>query len=146
MEGAIAIVTCFKKHNNNVPAVFETYHGMRKPKADRLQRTAVTSLSWFEHVDRYVKQNIEQFMFNMMMRSKRVTYENLRLRDPLYIKSMDHWFAEHTRKVCNYQDIDIVNPFVPMFQSFKIGKIRVENGVELSAMCQYCAEKGILTD
>ena len=146
MEDGITLVDCFRVHGNNVQAALEAYQDIRKPEADRLQRTAVTSLSWFEHVDRYTEQDIEQFTFNMTGRSKRITYENLRLRDAAYIKSVDLWFAEYTKKITGFEDIDTENPVVPMFQPFRIGNMRIENRVQLSAMCQYCAEEGMPTD
>ena len=146
MEDAITLADCFERSRNDVQAALEYYQNVRKPEADRLQRTAVTSLSWFEHIDRYAKQTAEQFTFNMMVRSKRVTYENLRLRDQEYIKGVDHWFAAYSKQLTGYDDIDTDNPVVPMFQPFRIGKMRVENRVQLSAMCQYCAEEGLPTD
>ncbi len=146
MEDAIKLTDCFIQSDNDVRAALQSYQEIRKPEADRLQRTAVTSLSWFENIDRYARQDAEQFTFNMMARSKRITYENLRLRDPDYIKQMDHWFAMHTKEVTGFQDINTEAPIVPMFQPFKIGQMRVENRVQLSAMCQYCAEDGITTD
>ncbi len=146
MEDAITLKNCLEQSANNVQSALEAYQSVRKPEADRLQRTAVTSLSWFEHIDRYAGQAAEQFTFNMMVRSKRITYENLRLRDPEYIKSVDHWFARQTRETTGFSDINTEIPVVPMFQPFKIGSMRVENRVSLSAMCQYCAEDGLTTD
>ncbi|MCY4281917.1 MAG: FAD-dependent monooxygenase [Gammaproteobacteria bacterium] len=146
MEDAITLADTFREQGNRVDAVLETYQQVRKPEADRLQRTAVTSLHWFENIDRYVQQDVEQFTFNMMVRSKRVTYENLGLRDPAYIRSIDRWFAEYARKQTGFDDIDTENPVAPMFQPFKIGQMRVENRVQLSAMCQYCATDGVPDD
>jgi anthraniloyl-CoA monooxygenase len=146
MEDAIALTNCFEKQGNNIQAALEDYQEMRKPEADRLQRTAVTSLSWFEHIDRYAQQEIEQFTFNMLVRSKRITYENLRLRDPDYIKSVDKWFTEYCKKTTGFEENVTDNPPVPMFQPFRIGQMRVENRVSLSAMCQYCAQEGMPTD
>jgi anthraniloyl-CoA monooxygenase len=143
MEDSIALTDCFKQANNNVAQALEIYQETRKGEADRLQRTAVVSLRWFEHIDRYAAaQEAEQFTFNMLCRSKRITYENLRLRDPAYIRSIDKWFARHTESVTGFSDIDTENPVVPVFQPFKIGQMRVENRFQLSAMCQYCAEDG----
>jgi len=146
MEDSITLASCFEQTGNDVQGALEQYQAIRKPEADRLQRTAVTSLAWFEHIDRYSQQEAEQFTFNMMVRSKRVTYENLRLRDPDYVGRVDRWFAEHTRQVTGFDDIDLEQPTVPMFQPFRIGGMRVENRVQLSAMCQYCAEAGMPTD
>ena len=146
MEDAITLAHVFQQHGNRVSAALHAYQEMRKPEADRLQRTAVTSLRWFENVDRYARQDALQFTFNMLVRSKRVTYDNLRLRDPAFIRSMDRWFAQHARTLTGFDDIDTENPAAPMFQPFRIGGLRVENRVQLSAMCQYCALDGMPGD
>ena len=143
MEDAITLADIFRQQDNRVNAALDTYQEVRKPEADRLQRTAVTSLRWFENIDRYAHQDARQFTFNMMVRSKRVTYDNLRLRDPAFIQSIDKWFAAYTRTLTGFDDIDTDNPAVPMFQPFRIGRLRVENRVQLSAMCQYCATDGL---
>ena len=146
MEDAITLADIFRQQGNAVNSVLDAYQQARKPEADRLQRTAVTSLHWFENADRYAQQDAQQFTFNMMVRSKRVTYENLRLRDPAFIRSIDKWFAGYTRRLTGYHDIDTENPAVPMFQPFRIGQLRIENRVQLSAMCQYCATDGMPED
>ena len=146
MEDAITLAHVFQQHGNRVSVALDAYQEVRKPEADRLQRTAVTSLRWFENVDRYARQEALQFTFNMLVRSKRVTYDNLRLRDPAFIRSMDRWFAQHARTLTGFDDIDTENPAAPMFQPFRIGGLRVENRVQLSAMCQYCALDGMPGD
>ena len=147
MEDAIALTSCFEETGNDVKAALAKYQGVRKDEADRLQRTAVVSLSWFEHIDRYASvQSAEQFTFNMLCRAKRITYENLRLRDPQYIKTVDRWFAEQAKTDTGFNDIDTARPTVPVFQPFQIGNMRVENRFQMSAMCQYCAEDGKPTD
>ena len=147
MEDAIALASYFDQSDDNVPRALEMYQDVRKDEADRLQRTAVVSLSWFEHIDRYAAvQDAEQFTFNMMCRAKRVTYENLRLRDPAFIAGVDRWFANYVARETGFSDIDVQDPVVPVFQPFKIGNMRVENRFQLSAMCQYCASDGLPGD
>lgn len=147
MEDAIALASYFEETGDDVRAALEMYQRIRKDEADRLQRTAVVSLSWFEHIDRYAEaQSAEQFTFNMMCRAKRITYENLRLRDPKYIASVDRWFAEQAKTATGFDDIDTDKPTVPVFQPFRIGNMRVENRFQMSAMCQYCAVDGNPTD
>ena len=46
----------------------------------------------------YIHQEPEQFAFNIMTRSRRVTYDNLRLRDPEFVERVDAWFADHERR------------------------------------------------
>lgn len=147
MEDAIALAGYFTECGDDVDKALEMYQSIRKDEADRLQRTAVVSLSWFEHIDRYAAvQEAEQFTFNMMCRAKRVTYENLQLRDPAYIEGVDRWFATYAKATTGFDDIDTENPVVPVFQPFRIGNMRIENRFQLSAMCQYCAEDGNPTD
>ncbi len=147
MEDAIALASYCEATGDDVAEALEMYQSIRKDDADRLQRTAVVSLSWFERIDRYAAvQEPEQFTFNMMCRAKRVTYENLRLRDPKFIAGIDRWFAGYVKATTGLDDIDTENPTVPVFQPFRIGAMRVENRFQLSAMCQYCAEEGKPTD
>ena len=49
------------------------------------QRAAQASLEWFENIGQYVGQAPEQFAFNIVTRSRRITYDNLRLRDPEFV-------------------------------------------------------------
>ena len=145
MEDAIELAACFR--DADVAEALVLYQQRRKGEADRLQRTAVVSLSWFEHVDRYAAvQSAEQFAFNMLCRSKRVTYENLKLRDAGYIRHVDEWFAREVRAYTGYSDVDVHRPIAPVFQPFCIGPMRVENRFQLSAMCQYSAENGNTND
>ncbi len=147
MEDAIALANYFSKCGNDVHKALEMYQDVRKNEADRLQRTAVVSLSWFEHIDRYAAvQEAEQFTFNMMCRAKRVTYDNLKLRDPEFIAGIDAWFAGHVARTFGFDDVDTAHPTVPVFQPFRIGNMRVENRFQLSAMCQYCATDGVPDD
>ena len=147
MEDGIALAGYFRECGNDVEKALQMYQDIRKDEADRLQRTAVVSLSWFEHIDRYAAaQEAEQFTFNMLCRAKRITYENLRLRDPQYIAGVDRWFAGHARTATGFTDIDVERPNVPVFQPFRIGDMRVENRFQLSAMCQYSAVDGMPGD
>ena len=147
MEDGIALASYFAECGNDVQKALAMYQEIRKDEADRLQRTAVVSLSWFEHIDRYAgAQEAEQFTFNMMCRAKRITYENLRLRDPDFIAGIDKWFAGHVKSTTGFDDVDTDKPTVPVFQPFKIGRMRVENRFQLSAMCQYSAVNGTPTD
>ncbi|MCH9693607.1 MAG: FAD-dependent monooxygenase [Gammaproteobacteria bacterium] len=143
MEDAIALADCFATTDNDIARALEVYQETRKIEADKLQRTAVVSLSWFEHIDRYAAvQEAKQFTFNMMCRSKRITYENLRLRDPDFVASIDRWFADFTKRTTGLDEIEVERPVAPVFQPFKIGQMRLENRIQLSAMCQYCADEG----
>ena len=94
MEDALALVACLHEHQG-VPAALEAYEAERRPVVLSTQRAARASLDWFENIGHYVQQPPEQFAFNIVTRSRRITYDNLRLRDPEFVDAMDGWFARH---------------------------------------------------
>ena len=65
------------------------YEAERRPVVLSTQRAAQASLEWFENLGQYVHQDPMQFAFNIMTRSRRVTYDNLRLRDPEFVARID---------------------------------------------------------
>jgi anthraniloyl-CoA monooxygenase len=145
MEDAIALFESFR-YSNEVRKALPAYEAARREETEILQHTANISLKWFEDVERYLEQmNAEQLTFSMLSRSKRVTYDNLGLRDPGYISDVNHWFACLTKSNAALE-VDIENPIVPMFQPIKTGNLLIPNRIALSPMCQYSAEDGTITD
>ena len=69
------------------------YEAERRPVVASTQRAAQASLEWFENIGQYADQDPSQFAFNIVTRSRRVTYDNLRLRDPEFVAGLDRWFA-----------------------------------------------------
>src|SRR5688572_17658830 len=83
MEDAIALVAAMRDHGPaDVPRFLAAYDAARRPEVIRIQRAAATSREWFEEAARWTGQPPEQFAFNLMTRSKRITWDNLRQRDP----------------------------------------------------------------
>ena len=60
----------------------------------RLQSAARNSLEWFEEVERYLDLDPVQFNYSLLTRSQRISHENLRLRDPEWLRSAEDWFQE----------------------------------------------------
>lgn len=142
MEDAIALYESFKKHKT-VEKALPAYDDDRREITEILQHTADVSLKWFENAERYLENfDPEQIEFSMITRSKKITYDNLALRDEDYIAGISKWFAKHTKESTGL-DIDIENPVAPVFQPFKIGEMEVSNRITLSPMCQYSAEEGL---
>jgi anthraniloyl-CoA monooxygenase len=107
------------------------------------QRAAQASLEWFEHIGSYTGQEPEQFAFNIITRSRRVTYDNLRLRDPEFVAGMDRWFAGQ-QDAAEDGTAPQVRP--PMFQPGRIGSLRLKNRVIVSPMDMYSARDGLPGD
>src|SRR3954464_12806970 len=92
MEDALALVACLHEQPD-VPTALEAYEAERRPVVLSTQRAAQASLQWFENIAQYVGQAPEQFAINIVTRSRRITYDNLMLRDPEFVARVDRWFA-----------------------------------------------------
>lgn len=118
------------------------YEQERRPDVESLQRAAKASLEWFEGADRYRDLEPEQFVFSLLTRSQRVTYDNLRVRDRGYMESVDRWYAasDHGCPV----DVDASVP--PMFHPYRVRDLVLPNRIVVSPMDQYSAVEGMPTD
>ena len=85
MEDAVSLAWAFRSLGDDVVAATAAYEAERRPIVESTQRAAQASLEWFEGIARYVDQERLQFAFNLLTRRRRVTYENLRLRDPGFV-------------------------------------------------------------
>ncbi len=106
------------------------------------QRAAQASLEWFENLGQYTHQHPLQFAFNILTRSRRITYDNLRLRDPEFIARVDDWFAT-TQREAGHGTGEVCPP---MFAPFRLGQLELANRVVVSPMDMYVAEDGLPGD
>jgi anthraniloyl-CoA monooxygenase len=140
MEDAIALADAVAAHPTSVPAALLAYEQARRLDVLKVQRAAQTSLEWFEHSERYVGQSPERFVFNLMTRSRRITYENLRRRDPELIARVD-------RVVAREEGVAAGEPAPPpAFAPFAVRGLRLPNRIVVSPMCQYSAVDGVPGD
>ena len=143
MEDAIALAEAFREHGTeDVPKVLAAYEEARYVDVIKTQKAAATSLAWFENSARYQRQDPLQFTFNLMTRSKRITYDNLALRDPELMERVSAWFAGENGLA---PDSDGKTP-PPMFAPFKLREMELANRIVVSPMCQYSAKKGAVGD
>ncbi len=68
------------------------YEEARRDEAGRIQHSANVSLVWFENVRRFWHMEPMQFFVSLLTRSKQITYENLRLRDPRIVEQATQWW------------------------------------------------------
>jgi anthraniloyl-CoA monooxygenase len=143
MEDSIALVRAFEEHGtDDVPRVIAAYEDARRVDCIKTQKAAQTSLEWFENSARYTKQHPLQFTFNLMSRSKRITYDNLKLRDPDLIQKTTEWWASAHGMP---KAADGTTP-PPMFAPFELRNVHLANRVVVSPMCQYSATDGTVDD
>ncbi len=133
MEDALALAACLHEQPE-VPGALAAYEEERRPVVASTQRAAQASLEWFENIGQYVDQDPRQFAFNIVTRSRRVTYDNLRMRDPEFVAGLDRWFAGDGE----------VRP--PMFQPYRLGSLELANRVVVSPMDMYSARDGVPGD
>jgi len=141
MEDAIALASALRGHTS-LAAALAAYEAERRPVVESTQRAARTSQEWFEGVRRYVPLDPERFAFQLMTRSQRITYDNLRLRDAAFVgRSLDSYWRATPQAV---RPDDPATP--PLFYPFQLRGMRLRNRVVVSAMAQYSAAEGVPDD
>src|SRR5574341_937500 len=86
-----------------------------------------------------------QFAFNLLTRSLRITHENLRLRDPQFVGTIDRWFADQARAQSGVLIPSSPVP-PPLFTPFRLRDLVLANRIVVSPMCQYVADDGTPND
>jgi len=139
MEDAIALAWAFRERGeDHIREVLTAYEDERRPVVESTQRAAQASLEWFENIKRYVGQPEREFAFNLLTRSRRITYDNLRLRDPQFVDDVDRAFAERMNGGGE------VRP--PMFLPLRLRDLELANRVVVSPMDMYSAVDGAVGD
>ena len=145
MEDAIALARALQRHGE-VKKALAAYEEDRRPEVERLQRSAQVSLEWFEETERY-HGRLEpiQFAMSLLTRSLRVTHDNLKLRDPGFVATVDRWFASRAERQSRVA-VSVAPLPPPMFTPFRLREMLLSNRVVVSPMCQYSAEDGTPND
>jgi anthraniloyl-CoA monooxygenase len=145
MEDAIALYEAFRATGGReVKAALEHYESQRRDEVEKTQHSADVSLVWFEHVRRFWDMDPTRFAFGLMTRSKAITYDNLALRAPEFVRQADRLVAQETE--AQGFGVDTADPVPPMFQPFRMRGMTIPNRVVVSPMCQYSAKDGLPTD
>ncbi len=137
MEDAIGLAAACERHKNPIAAI-EAYEIERRPVVERIQKAAQDSLVWFENAKRYARFEPIPFAFSLVSRSKKIGYQNLKLRDPAFGAEVTREFAAQ----CPGTPLDTP----PMFTPFRLRGMTLMNRVVVSSMCMYSAENGLVND
>ena len=121
------------------------YELARKPVVESFQRAAQVSLTWFEDTERYMELEPVQFGFSLLTRSFRVTHDELKRRDPVYVAAVDRWFATQASAQSGV-DLPMDPPPPPLLTPYKLRGMLLENRIVVSPMCQYLADDGTVND
>ncbi len=120
----------------------EGYRETRTIEVLRLQSAARNSMGWFENLPRYTQLEPMQFNYALLTRSQRVSHENLRLRDPVWLQSMEQWFLHKSTGKSQAGGETVP----PMFTPFKLRDMVLKNRVAVSPMAMYSAVDGTPND
>jgi anthraniloyl-CoA monooxygenase len=145
MEDAIALYESFRNSGGrSVAAALARFETERREEVEKTQHSADVSLVWFEHVRRFWNMDPARFAFGLMTRSKAITYDNLALRAPEFVRKVDGLVAREAHE--RGFKVDELRPAAPMFQPFRLRSMTVANRVVVSPMCQYSAQDGLPND
>ena len=139
LESAIALAD-YLHSEPTLEDAFEKYQEERRVEVLKLQSAARNSMEWFEEVNRYLHLDPVQFNYSLLTRSQRISHENLRLRDPDWLRSAEQWF-QHEAGVNGNAPVR-----APMFAPFRLRDMELKNRIVVSPMAQYKAEDGCPTD
>ncbi|MPY59861.1 bifunctional salicylyl-CoA 5-hydroxylase/oxidoreductase [Streptomyces spongiae] len=132
VEDALALAACLEEQPD-LPTALAAYEAERRPVVASTQRAARASLEWFENLGLYLGQPSRQFAFNLLTRSRRVTHDNLRLRDSRFTGDVERAFG-------------CPPGTPPMFTPFRLRGLTLRNRVVVSPMDMYSAVDGVPGD
>jgi anthraniloyl-CoA monooxygenase len=135
-DSAIALAE-YLHSEPTLEGAFNRYQDERRVEVLRLQSAARNSLEWFEEVERYLDMPPLQFAYSLLTRSQRISHENLRQRDPAWLRAAEDWFQEQAGGEPGR---------LPMFAPFRLRDMALQNRIVVSPMAQYKAVDGVPGD
>jgi anthraniloyl-CoA monooxygenase len=88
MEDAIALAESFQQ-TTSVTEALAQFTKTRRPVIEDYQAAAFESMRWFENAREYMHLSPMELAFVLMTRSGRVTYDDLKRRDPGFIEQYE---------------------------------------------------------
>ena len=85
MEDAIALAEAFQE-STGVDEALTKFMSKRQPVIHDYQAAAFESMIWFENAAKYMQLSPLELAYTLMTRSGRVSYDDLKRRDPDFIK------------------------------------------------------------
>jgi len=137
MEDALALSRVLAGRTGDVTSALAQYQEERETEALKLQSAARNRMEWFEHVERYVHLEPEQFAYSLLTGSQRIGHDNLKVRDAGYVRGVESWFAARS---------GVGHPVPPMFTPFVSRELSLKNRVLCSPMATYMATDGMPND
>jgi anthraniloyl-CoA monooxygenase len=139
LEDAIKLAAVLDRAEASTPqglrAALVDYQAERQVEVLKIQNSARNSTEWFETLDRYIGFDLTQFTYSLLTRSQRVSHENLRLRDSVWLSGVERWFSGSEQAI------------PPMFTPYTLRGLRLANRVVVSPILTYeCGADAIVGD
>jgi anthraniloyl-CoA monooxygenase len=93
MEDAIALASSLEQHQD-LETALNAYELERKPVVEVFQKAAAESQAYFETIKRYLGLAPVQFAFQLLTRSGRISYDDLKFRDVRFGETVDRWYMQ----------------------------------------------------
>ncbi len=122
MEDAIALASALEQQRD-LEAALNDYELERKPVVEVFQNAAQESQTYFETIKRYLGLEPMQFTFQLLTRSGRISYDDLRLRDSRFGDALNRWSAEKALGIS-----PLIAP-PPLFMPLTLRKLKLTNRV-----------------
>lgn len=147
IDDAIELARQFERlghDKSKIPAVLGDYEEVRRVDVARIQNAARNAMEWFEVVGKRYADTLEpeQFMYSMLTRSQRISHENLRLRDKVWLEDYERWFAAKANLDVEKSE----RPAPPVFTPFSKRGVTLPNRIVVSPMAMYSAVDGVPGD
>jgi len=134
IEDSVALAKAFQAHPGDLGAAFADYELERQGAVERFQEAATDSAHYFEGVSRYLGFAPEQFAFNLLTRSGRITHANLELRDPATTNRVDRLLGGEPARITAQR---------PALTSIRVGGTTLVNRVALAPALPDTAPEGL---
>ncbi|MGH2537062.1 MAG: FAD-dependent monooxygenase, partial [Candidatus Promineifilaceae bacterium] len=136
MEGAISLAQSLSLAAD-LDEALNRYEMDRRPRVELLQAAAADSQRFFENIRRYLHLDPLPFTTNLLTRSGRVQFDQLRVRDPEYVERVERDFGpgEPAARL-------VAAP--PLFAPLELAGLRLANRVALRLRPAGPAEDGLI--
>ncbi|WP_374519169.1 oxidoreductase [Undibacterium squillarum] len=125
----------------NLSSALQQYEKIRQTGFLRYQSAARNSMNWFEHAGRYQRLPMWQMAYSLLTRSQRIQHDNLALRDPALVTTVEQQIALQSEIECSG-----VSRISPALTPFRLRELHLKNRIVVSPMAQYQAQNGIAGD
>jgi anthraniloyl-CoA monooxygenase len=140
MEDAISLASALQRPIELEKALVE-YELERRPVVEALQRAARESQDYFESTKRYLEFEPLQFAFHLLTRSGRVSYDELRRRDPRFVDQVDLWYFRRAAPAVEAGSRRVARP--PALTPIRLRGLELANRLVVVPAPMYAARDGV---